>query len=123
MTEKGKAFLSAASKNETLKKELEGLADINNLEDVLKVAAAHGFDLTAEDLDVPEEEIRELDLDELDGVAGGEGGDCYCIGAGYGEADDIYSGACLCLSNGAGVFKFRGDWIGGCGCGGFGYGG
>ena len=86
MNENLKKFLEEASKNEELKAKLEALTDKNTaVEKAIEIAKEYGFNLTAEDFQ-PTDGAK-LSLDELDQVAGGRGGYCYCTNPGSGDDD------------------------------------
>jgi len=110
MTENMKAFIEKAEKNETLKTELEALgkeyADaqgaVQSTEEINKktidIAAKHGITLTIDDF------ITELPEDELENVAGGSGGACFCAWAGWGSGlGKTGEGWCACSGYGHGA--------------------
>ena len=113
MTENGKKFLEQVSKDEALQVELQkaqsealntllkdkGLEDAATkagTEAMLKVASAHGFKLTAEDLKPAK--LEALSEDEMKAVAGGGGG-CGCVFGGGGGGSGI---SCACVAAGGG---------------------
>ena len=119
MTENGKKFLEQVSKDKALQAELQkanvtalctllkekGLEDAAakaGTEATLKVASAHGFKLTAEDLKPAK--LEALSEDEMKAVAGG--GVCACAMAGGGAGDDL---ECACVLGGAGEEDFGGS--------------
>jgi len=84
MNENLKKFLEEASKNEELKAKLAALTDKETaVEKAIEIAKEYGFALTAEDFQPTDG--GELSLDELDQVAGGRGGTCYCKNPGSGD--------------------------------------
>ena len=84
MNENLKKFLEEASKNEELKAKLAALTDKETaVEKAVEIAKEYGFALTAEDFQ-PTDGAK-LSLDELDQVAGGRGGTCYCKNPGSGD--------------------------------------
>ena len=112
MTENGRKFLEQVSKDKALQAELQkaqgmalnALLKDKGLEDaaakagteaMLKVASAHGFKLTAEDLKPAK--LEALSENELKAVAGG--GVCSCPFAGSGTSDGL---TCSCFMIGAG---------------------
>lgn len=96
-----KKFYADAEKNEELKKalieankELEGTTDLAAAQaKVIEVAKKFGYDLAAEDF---EEKEGELDLDDLDAVAGGIGG-CFVVNAGCQLFGEIEKGGCIII--------------------------
>ena len=112
MTENGKKFLEQVSKDKTLQAELQkaqsealgALLKDKGLEDaaakagteaMLKVASAHGFKLTAEDLKPAK--LEALSENELKAVAGGVR--CYCLVGGGGTGGSM---TCACVAAGGG---------------------
>ena len=86
MNENLKIFLEEASKNEELKTKLTALTDKETaVAKAIELAKEYGFTLTAEDFQPADG--AELSLDELDQVAGGRGGTCYCMNVGSGDDD------------------------------------
>lgn len=95
MKEKAKKFLEALSKNLEMAKEIR---DSKDKETVMKVAKAHGFELTEADFIETEEGM--LSEDEMKSVAGG-----LSRSLRFGKPA-IYSRAsvsCSCTSHGQGV--------------------
>ena len=121
MADKMNAFLSALSDNaewkEAFTEKLKGVAPKEQAAAVIAFAAEKGFGISEEDL---QDEYKEVDLDELETVAGGGGG-CGCITAGVGKGDGLKcgcvvsgygaigntqissQGGCVCISSGAGA--------------------
>ena len=130
MTENGKKFLEQVSKDKALQAELQkaqgealgALLKDKGLEDaaakagteaMLKVASAHGFKLTAEDLKPAK--LEALSENELKAVAGG--GTCVCPAVGGGSGDTL---SCGCVLGGVGeASRYKGE---GCICAIAGYG-
>ena len=119
MTENGKKFLEQVSKDAALQAELqeaqgaalnallkdkglEDAAEKTGTEAMLKVASAHGFKLTDEDLKPAK--LEAMSEDELKAVAGGGMAFCGCDGHGTGSH---HSWSCNC------------SWIGGSGAAGY----
>ena len=122
MTENGKKFLEQVSKDKALQEELQeaqgealgALLKDKGLEDaaakagteaMLKVASAHGFKLTAEDLETAK--LEALSENELKAVAGGT---AYCDCHKHGEGSHS-AWACDC-----GWIAGVGAGVGACAC-------
>ena len=126
MTENGKKFLEQVSKDAALQAELQkanvtalctllkekGLEDAAakaGTEATLKVASAHGFKLTAEDLKPAKMEA--LSEDEMKAVAGGGLCTCPLVGSGQcacpllGVGDDPSCKPCICIGDGYGYSR------------------
>lgn len=96
-----KKFYEEAEKNEELKsalvaanKEMEGKSQAEVQDKLIAIAKDFGYALTADDF---EEKEGELDLDDLEAVAGGAGG-CFLSNAGcklFGEIDS--KGGCILI--------------------------
>ena len=116
MTDNAKKFLAFASKDEALKKELTGA---KNVDTVLELAKANGFELKAEDFN--SEAMEEISEDEMQAVAGGRTNEvtssCSCNNVGSGLTWEL---ACSCNKSGNGYNTTNGGWR--CGCGYFGLG-
>ncbi len=101
MTDNAKKFLAAVSQDEALKKEFEG---VKGLEAMLKIAKAHGFELTAEDF--TPSDMEKLSEDEMKAVAGGRmmaasgSGVCQCCNVGEGSGLNF---KCSCNRCGEGL--------------------
>lgn len=82
MTERFRDMMEKASKDEALKKSLEG---VDSEEKALAVMQEHGYDITKDDLNMIREgsEISDLELDE---AAGGDM--CFCAVGGGGAGSD-----------------------------------
>ena len=103
MTDNAKKFLAAVSQDEALKKEFEG---VKGLEAMLKIAKAHGFELTAEDF--TPSDMEKLSEDEMKAVAGGAFLDetivyteCKCSKGGEGLGPKLH---CTCTDMGEGFY-------------------
>ena len=100
MKENVKKFLQAASKDETLQKELK---EADNFEAMQKIAAAKGFTFTENDFQDSGKEIAEISEDEMKAVAGGRISSpysCSCSGpTGVGDGWNLY---CYCFLPGNG---------------------
>lgn len=105
MTENMKKLMEAISANPELAERLENATK----EDVIAIAKELGIELTDADF---EQQPSELSDDELDAVAGGVKGDCFCPIVGGGTKND-YAKACACVYGGAGKWK---DGDGRCAC-------
>ncbi len=70
---------------------------------LITLAASHGITLTEDDFTQPK--MQELELDELDAVAGGKF-TCYCDRGGQGSGP---GGFCICPREGNGV-GLNGDY-------------
>ena len=116
MTDNAKKFLTFVSKDEALKKEL---MDAKTIEETLKIAQAHGFELKAEDFKAAA--MDELSDDEMQAVAGGKAqavtSSCSCNNTGSGLTWEL---ACSCSGKGNGYNTTNSGWR--CGCDGFGVG-
>lgn len=112
MTSNAKKFLAAVSKDEALKKELMAAKD---MDEALKIAKAHGFELKAEDFEAAK--MDELSEDEMEAVAGGAVNGitsmCKCGQEGSGFTWEL---ECNCNDQGQGYNTTNGGWR--CGCGG-----
>lgn len=96
-----KKFYEEAEKNEELKavlvaanKEMEGKSQAEVQDKLVAIAKDFGYTLTSDDF---EEKEGELDLDDLEAVAGGAGG-CFISNAGcslFGEIDS--KGGCIII--------------------------
>lgn len=96
-----KKLYEEAEKNEELKgalvaanKEMEGKSQAEVQDKLIAIAKDFGYALTADDF---EEKEGELDLDDLEAVAGGAGG-CFVSNAGcrlFGEIDS--KGGCIII--------------------------
>ena len=75
MTEKGKAFLAEASKNEELKAKLSAIDrrdEMASIQEAIRLAKGYGFDLSEEDLTLNQTSTDGVMADDdLDVVAGG----------------------------------------------------
>lgn len=97
MTENMKKFVEAMSEHPELNEKLENAGK----DDLIAIAKELGIELTEADF---EQQPGELSDDELDAVAGGYKGDCYCplVGGGTKTED---SKPCACIYGGAGKWK------------------
>ncbi|MBQ3401959.1 MAG: Nif11-like leader peptide family RiPP precursor [Synergistaceae bacterium] len=93
MTENGKKFIEQASKDAKLQEVMRA----TQLETILEVANANGYNLTAEDF-AADAKAEELSEDEMMAVAGG--GKCACAFYGGGGGDGL---VCACTTGGEGV--------------------
>ena len=94
MTNKLKELYEKVSDNEEL---AEQLKTISNKDEVIDIAKKHNIELTEQDFN---KIARELDMDELENVSGGD--DCYCFLGGGGSAsgnEDTYA----CVAAGIGM--------------------
>lgn len=96
MTENMKKFLESVSKNEELVKKINTMTK----EELIALAKELGIELTEADLEKPDGELSD---DEMDAVAGGMG--CYCLIGGYGEQDLNNEKDCVCVAGGGGEYK------------------
>jgi len=106
MTENMKKLMEAISANPELAERLENATK----EDVIAIAKELGIELTDADF---EQQPSELSDDELDAVAGGAKGDCFCPVVGGGTKGDKNDKACACVYAGVGKEK---DGDNRCGC-------
>ena len=104
MNENVKKFMEALQADKelesALKQALEGIESGEQKAATLKFAQEKGFDISEEDLN---SDGQEINLDELDNVAGG--GFCGCVGAGAGGGTDSNDGktyGCACAIYGQG---------------------
>ncbi|MBQ7154317.1 MAG: Nif11-like leader peptide family RiPP precursor [Synergistaceae bacterium] len=104
MTDNAKKFLKFASENKAVK---NAINDAKDTEAMLKLAASHGFKLTAEDF--AQSEMEELSEDEMKAVSGGSL--CLCGNTGSGSAHNL---DCICTGEGDGYDPEGGR--GGCAC-------
>lgn len=96
MTENMKKFLETVSKSEELVKKINTMTK----EDLLALAKELGIELIDADFANP---TGELDDDELETVAGGEG--CECIGGGCGYDYHANEKTCICVAGGGGEYE------------------
>lgn len=115
MSENMKKFLEMASADAELAAKLEEIAQADDKQGMIDLAAAKGVAITMDDL---ENKPVELDDDELDAVAGGwrecvccmggggkkdsQGKTCACVAYGLGQARDGRD-RCLCAFSGWGM--------------------
>ena len=98
MTENMKKFMEALSEHPEL---ADKVADAGKKE-LFAIAKELGIELTDADL---EQQPGELSDDELDAVAGGAKGDCFCPVVGGGTKGDKNDKACACVYGGGGKEK------------------
>ena len=99
MTENMQKFLEAVSRDEALTAKVGAMGK----DELLALAKALGIPLTDADLDKPA--VQELDDDDLDTVAGGDGKvSCACAMGGGGTKDENDK-TCACVMAGAGYSK------------------
>ena len=111
MTENSKKFLDQFSKDSKLQEAMNAA----QLEAMLKVANANGFDLTAEDF-TADSQAGQLSEDEMKAVAGGSWCACAIYGGGAGDL------TCACVWGAGAGFSNNKDNLGSCACVGGGYG-
>ena len=104
MNEKAKQFMEELQADKELetafKQALEGIEPEERAGAVVKFAREKGFELSEADL-IPDG--QEVNLNELDNVAGGGGCGCASFGGGGGtDADDGKTYGCACVSYGQG---------------------
>ena len=98
MTENMKKFMEALSAHPELNEKLENAGK----DEVFAIAKELGIELTDTDF---EQQQGELSDDELDAVAGGGKGDCFCPVVGGGSKGNRNDKACACIYGGAGKEK------------------
>ena len=98
MTENMKKFLETVSQNEELCAKVGAMGK----EELIALARELGIEWTNEDLIKPE--VKELDDEELDAVAGGIDVSCACALGGGGAKDDNDK-TCACVIAGGGYSK------------------
>ena len=104
MKENVKKFLEELSKSAELRNKLRGS---NDKEKMMKVAKAHGFELSEADFHTSG--MNELSEDEMQAVAGGAV--CSCSKQGHGTEEDL---SCSCNGAGEGINVTNNGWR--CGC-------
>ena len=104
MTENGRKLIELISENEEAREEFLTCKDSDQ---IIKFAADKGLAVTLDDLDfniVEEEGVKELDLDEMEAVAGGS--KCVCVVGGGGEASREGQSTCACVAAGWGQVEY-----------------
>ncbi len=99
MTENMQKFLEAVSRDEALTAKVGAMGK----DELLALAKALGIPLTDADLEKPA--VQELDDDDLDTVAGGDGKVSCACAMGGGGTKDTYDKVCVCVMAGAGYSK------------------
>ena len=82
--ERLKKFYEFISQDEAIRDEFVAKVRADAKETMIEFAAKHGYELTAEDLDVTAEDVK-VSREELDAIAGGS--ECFCFAGGGGTGN------------------------------------